>query len=149
MSGSVNRVIIVGNVVRDPEIRTLGSSGDRVASLTVATSESWKDRATGERKEKSEFHRVSIFNEALVRVAEAYVKKGSLLYLEGALQTRKYEQNGVEKYSTEIVLQKFRGELTMLGGRAENSGSNSAGDAENHSAGGGNMVEDFDDAIPF
>jgi single-strand DNA-binding protein len=150
MSGSVNRVIIVGNVVRDPEIRTLGSSGDRVASLTVATSESWKDRATGERKEKSEFHRVSIFNEALVRVAEAYVKKGSLLYLEGALQTRKYEQNGVEKYSTEIVLQKFRGELTMLGGRAEN---NTAERAENsgpdHSAGAGNMVEDFDDQVPF
>jgi single-strand DNA-binding protein len=121
-----------------------------VASLTVATSESWKDRTTGERKEKSEFHRVSIFNENLVKVAESYVKKGSLLYLEGALQTRKYEQNGVEKFSTEIVLQKFRGELTMLGGRAEN---NTAERAENsgsdHSAGVGNMVEDFDDQVPF
>jgi single-strand DNA-binding protein len=152
MAGSVNRVIIIGNVVRDPEIRTLGSSGDRVASLTVATSESWKDRATGERKEKSEFHRVSIFNEALVRVAEAYVKKGSLIHIEGALQTRKWTDNaGVEKYSTEIVLQKFRGELTMLGGRAENNGSSSASSAEKGGGGDGGFggADDFGDAIPF
>src|SRR5271154_1078992 len=118
MSGSVNKVILVGNLGRDPEIRTL-NSGDRVANITVATSETWRDKQSGERKEKTEWHRVVIFNDNLVKVAESYLKKGAKVYLEGALQTRKYADNtGVEKFSTEIVLQKFRGELTMLDGRA-------------------------------
>src|SRR5918997_6324996 len=116
MAGSVNKVILIGNLGRDPEIRTL-NSGDRVANLRIATSEQWRDKASGERKEKTEWHQVVIFNENLVKVAENYLRKGSTVYIEGSLQTRKYEQNGVEKYSTEIVLQKFRGELTMLGGR--------------------------------
>lgn len=118
MAGSVNKVIIVGNLGKDPEVRTL-NSGEKVANLSVATSESWKDKATGERKEKTEWHRVTIFNENIVKVAENYLKKGSTVYIEGSLQTRKYEQNGVEKYTTEVVLQKFRGELTMLGGRSD------------------------------
>jgi len=122
MAGSVNKVIVVGNLGKDPEIRTL-NSGERVANLSVATSESWKDKATGERKEKTEWHRVTIFNENIVKVAESYLKKGSTVYIEGSLQTRKYEQNGVEKYTTEIVLQKFRGELTMLGGKSDSSAS--------------------------
>ena len=118
MAGSVNKVILVGNLGRDPEIRTL-NSGDRVANLNVATSETWRDKSSGERKEKTEWHRVVIFNENLVKVAENYLKKGSKVYIEGQLATRKYEQNGVEKYSTEIVLQRFRGELTMLDGRGD------------------------------
>jgi single-strand DNA-binding protein len=118
MAGSVNKVIIVGNLGKDPEVRTL-NSGEKVANLSVATSESWKDKATGERKEKTEWHRVTIFNENIVKVTESYLKKGSTVYIEGSLQTRKYEQNGVEKYTTEVVLQKFRGELTMLGGKSE------------------------------
>jgi single stranded DNA-binding protein len=108
MAGSVNKVILVGNLGKDPEIRTL-TSGDRVANLTVATSESWRDRASGEKKEKTEWHRIVIFNDNIVKVAEQYLKKGSTVYIEGALQTRKWtDQQGVEKYSTEIVLQKFR-----------------------------------------
>lgn len=118
MAGSVNKVIIVGNIGKDPEIRTM-NSGERVANLSVATSESWRDKASGERKEKTEWHRVVIFNENIVKVAENYLKKGSTVYIEGSLQTRKYEQGGVEKYATEIVLQKFRGELTMLGGKPD------------------------------
>src|SRR3569833_367164 len=117
MASSVNKVILVGNLGRDPEIRTL-NSGDRVANLRIATSESWRDRSSGERKEKTEWHQVVIFNENLVKVAEQYLRKGSTVYIEGSLQTRKWtDQQGVEKYSTEIVLQKFRGELTMLRGR--------------------------------
>src|ERR1700755_2971977 len=116
MAGSVNKVILVGNLGRDPEVRSL-PSGERMANLRIATSETWRDKSSGERKEKTEWHQVVIFNENLVKVAENYLRKGSTVYIEGALQTRKYEQNGVEKYSTEIVLQKFRGELTMLGGR--------------------------------
>ncbi len=119
MSGSVNKVILVGNLGRDPEIRTL-NSGDRVANLNLATSETWRDRTSGERKERTEWHRVVIFNDNLVKVAESYLRKGSKVYVEGALQTRKYtDQAGVEKMSTEIVLQKFRGELTMLDGRGD------------------------------
>ena len=119
MAGSVNKVILVGNLGKDPEIRTL-NSGDKVANLRIATSETWRDRTSGERKEKTEWHQVVIFNENIVKVAESYLKKGSTVYVEGALQTRKYtDQSGAERYSTEIVLQKFRGELTMLGGRAE------------------------------
>ena len=119
MAGSVNKCTLVGNLARDPEIRTL-NNGDKVANITVATSEQWRDKATGERKEKSEFHRVVIFNEHLVKVAENYLRKGSSVYVEGSLQTRKWtDQQGVEKYSTEVVLQKFKGELTMLGGKSE------------------------------
>jgi single-strand DNA-binding protein len=129
MAGSVNKVILIGNLGRDPEIRTLGS-GDRVANLRIATSETWRDKATGERKEKTEWHSVVIFNENIVKVAEQYLKKGSTVYVEGALQTRKWtDKDGAEKYSTEIVLQRFRGELTMLGGRG--------GDAEEGAGFGG------------
>ncbi|MGC1300822.1 MAG: single-stranded DNA-binding protein [Caulobacteraceae bacterium] len=134
MAGSVNKVILVGNLGRDPEIRTL-NSGDRVANLRIATSETWRDRASGERKERTEWHQVVIFNEALVKVAESYLRKGSTIYIEGALQTRKYtDQAGAERYSTEVVLQKFRGELTMLGGRG---GGADAGDEGGYSSGGG------------
>jgi single-strand DNA-binding protein len=114
MSGSVNKVILVGNVGADPEVRTL-PSGNKVVNLTVATSENWKDKSTGERKEKTEWHRVVIFSEGLARVAEQYVKKGSKVYLEGSLQTRKWQdQSGQDKYSTEVVLQGFNATLTML-----------------------------------
>lgn len=122
MAGSVNKVIIVGSLGKDPEIRTL-NNGDRVANLSVATSESWRDKASGEKKEKTEWHRVVVFNDNLTKVAESYLKKGSSVYLEGKLQTRKYEQNGVEKYSTEIVLDRFGGVLTMLGGKQQSGES--------------------------
>ena len=121
MAGSVNKVILVGNLGKDPEIRTL-NNGDRVANLSLATSETWRDKASGERKEKTEWHRVVIFNDNLVKVIESYVQKGSSIYIEGSLQTRKWtDQSGVEKYATEIVLQKFRGELTLLGGKPDQS----------------------------
>ena len=157
MAGSVNKVILVGNLGRDPEIRTL-NSGDRVANLNIATSETWRDKSTGERKEKTEWHRVVIFNENLVKVAENYLKKGQTVYIEGQLATRKYEQNGVEKYSTEIVLQRFRGELTMLGGRGDGGGASSGGGDDYGDFGGGGgparmsgPKQDFplDDDIPF
>ena len=150
MAGSVNKVILVGNLGKDPEIRTL-NSGDRVANLSLATSESWRDRTTGERREKTEWHRVVIFNDNLVKVAENYLKKGSKIYLEGALQTRKYDQGGVEKFSTEIVLQKFRGELTMLDGRGDSEGARSE-HAGPRVAGSGpkeTFTADLDDEIPF
>ena len=163
MAGSVNKVILVGNLGADPEIRALGS-GDRVANLRIATSESWRDRTSGERKEKTEWHRVVIFNENLVKVAENYLKKGAKVYIEGAIQTRKWaDQSGVEKFSTEIVLQKFRGELTMLDGRNDNadqgggysggSGGGSGGFSSGARSGGSGPQEDFsaslDDDIPF
>ncbi|TXN71089.1 single-stranded DNA-binding protein [Methylobacterium sp. WL6] len=117
MAGSVNKVILVGNLGRDPETRRLGS-GDPVVNLRLATSESWKDKASGERKEKTEWHSVVIYNENLARVAEQYLRKGSKVYIEGQLQTRKWTDNsGVEKYTTEVVLQRFRGEMTILDGR--------------------------------
>lgn len=119
MAGSINKVILIGNLGKDPEIRTL-NSGDRVANLNIATSESWKDKATGEKKEKTEWHKLVIFNENIVKVAENYLKKGSTVYVEGSLTTRKYtDAQGVEKYSTEIVLQRFNGQLTMLGGKSD------------------------------
>jgi single-strand DNA-binding protein len=164
MAGSVNKVILVGNLGADPEIRSLGS-GDRVANLRIATSESWRDRTSGERKEKTEWHRVVIFNDNLVKVAEQYLRKGSTVYIEGAIQTRKWTDNtGAEKYSTEIVLQKFRGELTMLGGRGDSAGASSGGDDGYASGGGGfgggaprsqpsgpreSFSADLDDEIPF
>ena len=161
MAGSVNKVILIGNLGKDPEIRSL-SSGDRVANLTVATSETWRDRQSGERKEKTEWHRVVIFNDNLVKVAESYLKKGSKVYLEGTLQTRKWTDNsGVEKFSTEVVLAKFRGELTMLDGRSgggedREEGGYSGGGFQQAAGGRAqssgpreNFTADLDDEIPF
>jgi single-strand DNA-binding protein len=173
MAGSVNKVILVGNLGRDPEVRRL-NSGEPVVNLRVATSESWKDKATGERKEKTEWHSVVIFNENLARVAEQYLKKGSKVYLEGQLQTRKWtDQQGQEKYTTEVVLQRFRGELTLLDGRGGGAGGGdqdeegggqvrSGGDfgrsspmerrpapAGGGGGGGGSRYNDLDDDIPF
>ena len=122
MAGSINKVILVGNLGADPEIRRL-QSGDPVVNLRIATSESWRDKNSGERKEKTEWHRVVIFSEGLAKVAEQYLRKGSKVYLEGALQTRKWQdQSGQDKYSTEVVLQGFNSNLTMLDGRGENGG---------------------------
>jgi single-strand DNA-binding protein len=164
MAGSVNKVILVGNLGKDPEIRTL-TSGDRVANLSLATSETWRDKSSGERKEKTEWHRVVIFNDNLVKVAESYLRKGSTVYIEGSLQTRKWtDNNGQEKYSTEVVLQKFRGELTMLGGRGDGGGSGGGYDESGGGYGGGggggfqsrgssgpkeSFPADLDDEIPF
>ncbi|MCJ2100280.1 single-stranded DNA-binding protein [Methylobacterium sp. E-046] len=129
MAGSVNKVILVGNLGRDPEMRRLGS-GDPVCNLRLATSESWKDKASGERKEKTEWHSVVIYNDNLARVAEQYLRKGSKVYIEGQLQTRKWTDNsGVEKYTTEVVLQRFRGEMTILDGRG-GGGGDFAGEEE-------------------
>lgn len=122
MAGSVNKVILVGNLGNDPEVRNLPSGG-KVVNLSVATSESWKDRNTGERREKTEWHRVVIFSEGLARVAEQYLRKGSKVYIEGQLQTRKWQdQSGQDKYSTEVVLQGFNSNLTLLDGRGDNAG---------------------------
>jgi single-strand DNA-binding protein len=168
MAGSVNKVILIGNLGADPEIRRT-QDGRPVANLRLATSESWKDKNTGERREKTEWHRVVIFNENLCRIAEQYLKKGSKVFIEGALQTRKWQdQSGQERYSTEVVLQGFRGELTLLdraGGGASGSGGGdfddaggdfgspgptrkvaAAAGARGGSGGGGG---DMDDEIPF
>jgi single-strand DNA-binding protein len=167
MAGSVNKVILVGNLGKDPETRRL-NSGDPVVNLRIATSENWKDKATGERKEKTEWHSVVIFNENLARVAEQYLRKGSKVYVEGQLQTRKWtDQSGQEKYTTEIVLQRFRGELTILdsrggggaeiaeedagGGRAE-FGRSSPMERRPAMVGAGTgskFSNDLDDDIPF
>src|ERR1700693_3548705 len=172
MAGSINKVILVGNLGRDPEIRST-NDGTRLANLALATSESWRDRNSGERKERTEWHRVVIFNERLVEIAEKYLRKGSKIYVEGALQTRKWTDNaGVEKYSTEVLLQKFRGELTMLDGAAGGRGAGGGGAGEGSydegygaggygetpraaaapSSGGGSRGRsnaDLDDEIPF
>ncbi len=166
MAGSVNKVILVGNLGRDPEVRRL-NSGEPVVNLRIATSESWKDKGTGERKEKTEWHSVVIFNENLARIAEQYLKKGSKVYLEGQLQTRKWQdQSGQEKYTTEVVLQRFRGELTLLDGRGgaseqaeEEPGQVSRGGDFGRSSpmerrpapapAGGSRYSDIDDDIPF
>jgi single-strand DNA-binding protein len=132
MAGSVNKVILVGNLGRDPEIRST-QDGQRVANLNLATSESWRDRVSGERKERTEWHRVVIFNERLVEIAEKYLRKGSKIYIEGQLQTRKWtDQQGQERYTTEVALNRFRGELTMLDGAGGRSGGGAmeAGDDE-------------------
>jgi single-strand DNA-binding protein len=137
VAGSVNKVILIGNLGRDPEIRNT-SDGTKVAQLSLATSENWKDRQTGERKERTEWHRVVVFNDRLVDVIERFVKKGSKIYIEGALQTRKWTDNaGIEKYTTEIVLQKFRGELTLLDGRQGGGGGDSEMDEGGYGGGGG------------
>jgi single-strand DNA-binding protein len=136
MAGSVNKVILVGNLGRDPESRTL-QDGNPVVNLSVATSDTWKDKMSGERKERTEWHRVVIFNENLAKIAQNYLRKGSKVYIEGSLQTRKWtDQSGAEKYSTEVVLQRFRGELTLLDGKGE-GGSFSGGDDEGGDSGYG------------
>jgi len=157
MAGSVNKVIIVGNLGRDPEVRAT-QDGGKIVNLSIATSETWKDRNTGERRERTEWHRCVVFNEALAKVAEQYLRKGSTVYLEGQLQTRKWtDQSGTEKYTTEIVLQRYRGELTMLGGRGDGEArggdqGGSAGDYRSATSGGGgygSAPDDLDDSIPF
>lgn len=169
MAGSVNKVILVGNLGRDPEVRTF-QNGGKVCNLALATSENWKDKQSGERKERTEWHRVAIFNEGLVRIAEQYLKKGSKVYIEGQLETRKWtDQQGVEKYTTEVTLRPFRGEMTMLdspggsgggggggyssggggGGYDDRGGSSSGGGGGGFSSGGGSFNNDLDDEIPF
>jgi single-strand DNA-binding protein len=163
MAGSVNKVILVGNLGRDPEIRRT-QDGRPIANLSVATSENWRDKTTGERREKTEWHRVVIFNEGLCKIAEQYLKKGSKVYLEGQLQTRKYtDKDGNEKYSTEVVLQGFNSQLTMLdragGGGSEDFGSEGGGSefgssgpaprARQPATAGAGGKRDLDDDIPF
>jgi len=146
MSGSINKVILVGNLGRDPEVRTM-QDGSIVVNLSIATGESWKDRSTGERKERTEWNRVVIFNETLAKVAQNYLKKGSTVYIEGQLQTRKWtDQSGQEKYTTEIVLQRYRGELTMLGGKGDTGSFNDGAQGGSDQGFGGG---DLDDSIPF
>jgi len=159
MSGSVNKVILVGNLGRDPEIRSL-QDGTKVANLSVATSENWRDRESGERRERTEWHRVVIFNDRLADVVEKYLRKGSKVYLEGQLQTRKWTgQDGQDRYTTEVVLQRYRGELTMLDSRAGGSSEYGGGGGGELGAGGGAAGDqrgglgsgggDLDDEIPF
>jgi single-strand DNA-binding protein len=161
MAGSVNKVILVGNLGRDPEVRTF-QNGGKVCNLRIATSENWKDRNTGERKEKTEWHSVAIFSEPLARIAEQYLKKGSKVYIEGALETRKWQdQSGQDRYTTEIVLRPYRGELTLLDGREgggggggyadDRGGYDDRGYGGGSSSGGGSRAPagDIDDEIPF
>jgi single-strand DNA-binding protein len=155
MAGSVNKVILVGNLGRDPEIRSF-QNGGRVANLSLATSENWRDKTSGERKERTEWHRVVIFNENLVRLCESYLRKGSKVYVEGQLETRKWQdQSGQDRYSTEVVLRPFRGEITMLDARG-GGGPDSSGDDGPPPSGGGRTGgppmgggPELDDDIPF
>lgn len=169
MAGSVNKVILIGNLGADPEIRRT-QDGRPIANLSIATSESWRDKNTGERREKTEWHRVVVFNEGLCKIIEQYLKKGSKVYLEGALQTRKWtDNNGQDRYSTEVVLQGFNGTLTMLDGRSEGGGGGGGSYDQSGGGGGGNFGQsgpsgggqsggggappmggnDMDDEIPF
>jgi single-strand DNA-binding protein len=157
MAGSVNKVILIGNLGADPEVRNT-QDGRPIVNLRVATSENWRDKSTGERREKTEWHRVVIFNEGLCRIAEQYLKKGSKVYLEGQLQTRKWQdQSGQDRYSTEVVLQGFNSQLTMLDGRQgggegrDSGGSSSGNDFGRSSAlgGGRSFDKELDDEIPF
>jgi len=152
MAGSVNKVILIGNLGRDPEVRHT-QDGTPIVNLSVATSETWRDRTSGERRERTEWHRVVIFNEKLGEVAQKYLRKGSKVYLEGQIQTRKYtDQSGVEKYSTEVVVPRFRGELTMLDGRGGESGEDAGSSTERSRsapAPTGGKLTDMDDEIPF
>jgi single-strand DNA-binding protein len=168
MAGSVNKVIIVGNLGRDPEVRSF-QNGGKVVNLRIATSETWRDKQSGERKERTEWHSVAIFNEALGKIAEQYLKKGSTVYIEGQLETRKWQdQSGADRYTTEIVLRQYRGELTLLGGRDGGgasgggyedrdagydgggaSGGGGYGGGSRAPAGGGGGRSDMDDEIPF
>lgn len=148
MAGSVNKVILVGNLGRDPEVRRT-TSGEPVVNLSVATSESWRDKASGERKERTEWHRVVIFNENLAKVAEQYLRKGSKIYLEGQLATRKWnDKDGQEKYTTEVVLNRFRGELVMLDARGEGGGGATARGGSSEAPASFDR-NDMDDEIPF
>jgi single-strand DNA-binding protein len=171
MAGSVNKVIIIGNLGRDPEVRSF-QNGGKVVNLRIATSETWRDKASGERKERTEWHSVAIFNENIAKVAEQYLRKGSTVYIEGQLETRKWQdQSGADRYTTEIVIRPFRGEMTLLGGRGEGGGapaggggyedrggydnyeggSSSGGSSRggSSSGGGGGRRTDLDDEIPF
>ena len=158
MAGSVNKVILIGNLGADPEIRKT-NDGRPIANLRIATSESWKDKATGEKREKTEWHRVVIFSEGLCRIAEQYLKKGSKVYIEGQLQTRKWQDKdtGADRYSTEVVLQNFNSTLTMLDGRPGGAGMSDDGGSEFGSTGtaprpravAGNKRNELDDDIPF
>lgn len=157
MAGSVNKVILVGNLGRDPEVRSFPNGG-RVANFSIATSESWKDKNTGEKKERTEWHRISVLNDALVGVVERFLKKGSKVYIEGQLETRKYEKDGREMYTTEVVLRPYRGELTMLDGRSGGGSNDMSSDySEPQAAAGGasggsfaaSSNNDMDDEIPF
>ncbi len=166
MAGSVNKVILIGNLGRDPETRSF-QNGGKVCNLRIATSETWKDRNTGERREKTEWHSVAIFQEGLVRVAEQYLRKGSKVYIEGQLQTRKWQdQSGADRYSTEVVLQGFGGTLVMLDGRGDGGGGGGGGGSQGGYGGGGGGYgddrggggdqgggygggKDMDDEIPF
>jgi single-strand DNA-binding protein len=164
MAGSVNKVILVGNLGKDPEVRST-QAGGKIVNLTLATSESWNDKASGERKEKTEWHRIVIFNEKIGENVERYLKKGAKIYVEGALQTRKWtDQSGQEKYTTEVVIERFRGDLTFLSGRTEDAGDGggfrSAAKPASKAAGGmssggwdsdrgGSVSSDLDDEIPF
>ena len=165
MAGSVNKVILIGNLGRDPEVRNFPNGG-KVCNLRIATSENWKDRNTGERKERTEWHSVAIFSEPLVRVAEQYLRKGSKVYIEGQLETRKWQdQSGADRYSTEVVLRPYTSTLTMLDGRGEGGGNSGGGGYGGPSDGGydngpsdggfggpsgdGGSSRDFDDEIPF
>ena len=163
MAGSVNKVILIGNLGRDPEVRSF-QNGGKVCNLRIATSETWKDKNTGERKERTEWHSVAIFQEGLVRIAEQYLKKGSKVYIEGQLQTRKWQdKDGADRYSTEVVLQGFSGTLTMLDGRdgggggggggsyggGQGGGYDSGPQDSGGSQGGGASSRDIDDEIPF
>ena len=163
MAGSVNKVILVGNLGQDPEIRSF-QNGDRVANFSIATSESWNDKQSGERKERTEWHRISVYNQGLIKVIENYVKKGSKLYIEGQLETRKWQdQNGQDRYTTEVALRPYRGELTMLdsrGGGQQGGGMSDSGYSNSNfsappaasaqgAAPAGAPAPDFDDEIPF
>ncbi len=161
MAGSVNKVILVGNLGADPDIRTM-QSGDKVANLSIATSETWKDKNTGERKEKTEWHRVVVFNKGIVGVCESYLKKGAKVYIEGQVETRSWEQDGQKKYTTEIVLRPFRGELTMLDSKGAGGGSYGGGGQSFNDGGSGGYdhgapqqqrqsaaFDTMDDEIPF
>lgn len=143
MAGSVNKVIIIGNLGRDPEVRSFPNGG-KVVNLRIATSETWKDKATGERKERTEWHSVAIFNEALGKIAEQYLRKGSTVYIEGQLETRKWQdKDGADRYSTEVTLRPFNGTLTLLGGKPE--GNEYDQTPRNDTP----PRDDFDDSIPF
>ena len=155
MAGSVNKVILIGNLGKDPEIRNT-QDGREIANLTLATSDSWKDKMTGERKEKTEWHRVVIFNENLVKLAKSYLKKGSKVFIEGSLQTRKWtDQAGVEKYSTEVVLQNFNGNITMLDGKSAGGDSGERGNDNTYNQdrapaqAAASAGAQLDDEIPF
>lgn len=152
MAGSVNKVLIIGNLGRDPEIRST-NDGKPIANLSVATSESWRDKSSGERREKTEWHRVVCYDEKICEVIQKYLTKGSTVYLEGSLQTRKWQdQSGADKYTTEVVLQRFSGKLVMLGGVTGNNRENVSGNTDPNAAGGNTDPggpADLGDSIPF